>query len=145
MRHPALAPLSALTATLALGLLGCADSHGTGDYGKQVGRALQEGHASGARGDLQAMGIAITNYASTESGIPDAAGMDALIPLLEPKYLRHVPRADPWGTPYAFSQDGNSWKLVCAGVDKAFGTADDMEMVDGQVTKMPASYTRFGE
>ena len=143
MKPPVAAILFGLCAGLCvLSSAGC----GTKDepnYGDQVARALQEGKASGARGDLQSLAVAITSYATNESGLPVASSIDELAAKLEPGYLKRVPRVDPWGTPYTFAQDGSSYKLTCAGVDKTFGTADDMEMTDGQVTKMPASYTRF--
>ena len=134
--------VAALLGLCALASAGCGKKDQP-NYGDQVARALQEGKASGARGDLQSLAVAITSYVTNEEGIPVASNIDELAARLEPGYLNRVPRVDPWGTPYAFSQDGSSYKLACAGVDKAFGTADDMEMVDGQVTKMPASYTRF--
>lgn len=134
--------LGAFAGLCVLASAGCAKKDGP-NYGDQVSRALQEGKASGARGDLQSIAVAVTSYSTNEAGIPVASNIDELAAKLEPGYLNRVPRVDPWGTPYAFSQDGSSYKLACAGVDKQFGTADDMEMTDGQVTKMPASYTRL--
>ena len=122
---------------------GCAKKKKEPTYADGLVRAMQEGKASGARGDLQAIAIAITTLVGNEGNIPDASNIDELAAKLEPTYLHRVQRIDPWGTPYGYSQDGSGYKLKCAGKDKTFGNEDDMEITDGQVTKMPASYQQF--
>ena len=127
----------------ALLVMGCAKKKKEPTYGDALARAIQEGKASGARGDLQAIAIAITTLVGNEGNIPDASTIDELAARIEPTYLHRVQRTDPWGTPYGYWQDGSSYKLLCAGKDKIFGNEDDMEITDGQVTKMPASYQHF--
>lgn len=136
--------LALVVAAATIFVAGCGKKKEEPTYGDNLARAIREGKASGARGDLQALAIAITNYTTNEGGIPGASNIDELAALLEPRYLRSMKRTDPWETPYTYSQDGTSYRLGSAGADRIHGTEDDMEMIDGQVTKMPKSYERFG-
>ena len=135
--------LAAAVAGLLLACTGCGKKKEGPTYGDNLARAIREGRATEARGDLQAIAVAITSYVTNEAGIPAAANFDELAALLQPRYLRTMKRTDPWEMPYTYSQDGSSYRLACSGADKTFGTADDMEVIDGQVTKMPKSYENF--
>jgi hypothetical protein len=129
-------PTAVATLAAALACASCTKKNER-TYGENLANAYEEGKASGARGDMQSLAIAITNYVTQEGNLPDAADIAALAARLEPTYVRRAPRVDPWGMPYLFSTDGTTWKLASTGADRKPGTRDDLEMVDGQMTKMP--------
>jgi hypothetical protein len=106
--------------------------------------AMRKGKAHGARGDMQTIAVAVTNFVTQTGNLPEAADIDELAAALQPTYVRRCPRQDPWGNPYLWSSDGSSWTVRCTGMDGAGGTNDDLEMVDGQVTKLPAGMQRLG-
>jgi hypothetical protein len=106
-------------------------------YAEAVGKAYQKGKASGARGDLQTIAIALTTYVSNVGNLPEAEDIDGLAQQLEPTWVRRCPRKDPWGTPYYYELAGDSYTLASAGADGNWDTDDDVEVVDGQVTKLP--------
>lgn len=142
MRHapPRILVLPALI-LLALASAGCGSDEPT--YGDEMVDALRRGKVSGARGNMESISVAVTNYVTQTGNLPEAADIDELADKLEPKYLRVFPRKDPWGNPYAWSSDGNGWTLRCSGVNGVMGDDDDIEMSDGQVTKLPAGMQRF--
>jgi hypothetical protein len=138
------------TAPLAVGLLvlslGAACSKKDDEqpnYGDRIVTAYDRGKVSGARGDLQTLAVAITQYVSAEGSLPEAEDVDQLAALLAPTFVRRAPRVDPWGTAYAYQTDGQSYWITSAGHDRELDTADDVEVEDGQVTKLPEGYERI--
>ena len=126
-------------AASALALLALASCGKTGEeYVENVVDAQERGKALGARGDLQTLAVAITGYVTAEGELPDAADIGELAALLEPNHARRVPRKDPWGGGYDYWTDGDSYVLSSAGKDGEWDTDDDLEVSDGQLTKMPA-------
>lgn len=77
-----------------------------------------------AQSELAAMTAALRRYAQENSGFPAGDVAKAL----EPKYLAPAPKADPWGTPYAFDLDARTPKVTSAGPDRTLGTADDLAL-----------------
>ncbi len=128
---------------LALAAFGCKGKEEP-TYGDAMVRGLREAKASQARGDLQTISIAITQYVSNDGNLADVRDMDALVAALQPTWLRVVPRMDPWDRSYIFQADGDSWTLLTSGVDGTPGNADDMVMRDGQLTQMPRAFTPMG-
>lgn len=83
-------------------------------------------HAERARwtmSDLRSLATAVEAYAVDNKTYPAAATLDALIPMIEPAYIRKAPAIDAWGHAYVYvpSADHRSYRLVSAGSD---GTAD---------------------
>ena len=109
-------------------------------YGDKMVGAMREASAADARGDMQAMALAVTQWVSNDGNLGDATDYDTLIGVLQPAWIRVAPRLDPWSTPYIWKTDGSSWELRSAGRDKTAGNQDDVVMVDGQVTQMPKSF-----
>lgn len=130
-------------ALLALVATACGKKKDEPTYGEAAARAIREGHAMQARGDMAAIANALTNYVSSGSDLPEASTMDELASYLEPTHLRRVPVHDPWGSAYHYATDGSSYTLRSAGKDLRMGTDDDIVMTDGQITKMPKGYTTF--
>jgi hypothetical protein len=97
----------------------------------------------GLGGALQTLAVAITQYVSAEGSLPEAEDVDQLAALLAPTFVRRAPRVDPWGTAYAYQTDGQSYWITSAGHDRELDTADDVEVEDGQVTKLPEGYERI--
>lgn len=131
-------------AASALALAAC-EKEDQPTYADNVVGAMREAKASDARGDMQSIAIAITQWLSNDGNLADTPDFPALVAALEPSWLRVVPRTDPWGASYAFRTDGASWELRTHGRDGIAGNADDMVMVDGQVTQMPKSFSPVGQ
>lgn len=133
-RAPALAVLGAL---LALSSAAC-EKDDEPTYGDRMVDAMDRGKASGARGDLQVYSVAITQYVTATGQTPEATTIDELARILEEAgTTRRVSRKDPWGNPYTYETDGDGYVLRSSGDDGVFGTEDDIEVVDGQVTMLP--------
>ena len=112
-------------------------------YGDNLASAYRQGMATGAHADLELISTAVMQYVTNVGDLPQARDIDGLAALLEPTHLRLVPRADPWGTPYRWSSSSTSYTIASAGKDGVFGTDDDLELADGQITKMPKAFTRM--
>ncbi|HEY4696359.1 MAG TPA: type II secretion system protein GspG, partial [Candidatus Hydromicrobium sp.] len=51
-------------------------------------------------------------------------------------YMVDVPTNDPWVNPYVYELDApaaGSYTLTCIGPDETAATADDIEIIDGQL------------
>ena len=72
--------------------------------------------------DLRIIATCLEARATDENEYPIVT-FDALPPLLEPVYVRKLPRVDPWGTPYEYVSDGKSYRIVSAGADSRFESA----------------------
>jgi hypothetical protein len=69
---------------------------------------------------MQTIDTAIAAYISDYNAPPKAADMAELAKLLVPTYLREVPMADAWGTPFRYVVDGNDYRIISAGADRKF-------------------------
>lgn len=65
---------------------------------------------------LDAIGAYLTDYDAP----PKVDSIDALAAALQPTYIRELPRADAWGTPFKYEVDGNDYRVVSAGADRKF-------------------------
>jgi hypothetical protein len=72
--------------------------------------------------DLRIIATCLEARATDENSYPVVA-FDALPPLLEPVYVRVLPRVDPWDTPYFYVSDGQNYRIVSAGADRRFDSA----------------------
>lgn len=134
-----------VVASLAAGIVllgGCSGGGDEPNYGDHVASAYDRGKASGARGDLQTISRAVMDYTTHEGDLPTATGVQGLASLLEPRYVRRLPRRDPWGTRYDYEVDGGSFTVRSAGHDQEFGTEDDLVLTDGQVVQLPPGLDR---
>jgi len=69
--------------------------------------------------DINMITQAISMYYSEKGYLPDTLSE------MVPNYLRSVP-VDPWGQPYKYEKEGDSYKIISAGADKYFDTSDDI-------------------
>jgi len=94
---------------------------------------LDEQNIRRTKADMRALGISLEAYATSENHYPLAGDIEGLGRILEPMYVKHVPRVDAWGMPFIYrvSADRKSYRFVSAGPDRRFGTKDDIVYVDG--------------
>jgi len=69
--------------------------------------------------DLRSLATPVEAFAVDNKAYPTAATFDALIPMIEPIYIRKAPAVDAWGHAYVYvpSADRRSYRLVSAGSD----------------------------
>ena len=73
-----------------------------------------------AMSDLRTLATCVEAYATDRNEYPKVATLDELQPVLQPTYVRTMPKVDPWGTPYSYVSDGQSYRFASAGADKRF-------------------------
>lgn len=66
-----------------------------------------------------------------------AADLQNALGELVPSYLRVPVRVDAWNHPLIYRSDGRSYTLTASGQDGVIDTEDDLEMTDGQFTRLP--------
>lgn len=71
--------------------------------------------------DLRSLATAVEAYAVDNKSYPAAETLAALLPMIEPSYIRKAPATDGWGHAYLYlpSVDRRSYRLVSAGADGA--------------------------
>jgi hypothetical protein len=72
--------------------------------------------------DMRSLATSVEAYAVDNKDLyPAAATLDALIPMIEPVYIRTAPAVDAWGHPYVFvpSADRRSYRIISGGSDGA--------------------------
>lgn len=69
--------------------------------------------------DLRSLATAVEAYATDHKAYPAAETLDALLPMIEPIYIRKAPATDAWGHAYHYlpSPDRQSYRLVSGGSD----------------------------
>jgi hypothetical protein len=105
--------------------------------------------------DLRTLAMALEARATDTNEYPNVS-TEELAGLLSPTYIREVPKADSWGTPYSYVADGQHYRFASAGADRRFewssrqidlsatephaaASADaDIVFQDGQFTQFPA-------
>lgn len=65
--------------------------------------------------DMRSISTAIEAYGTDVNGYPAAGSIEALVPVLVPRYIRDLPREDGWGNPYRFASNAKSYRLASAG------------------------------
>lgn len=71
---------------------------------------------------MRGIQTAVEAYAVDHHAYPKAKTMGDLQALVQPNYIANTPMTDAWGTPFRYlvSADGQTYRLVSAGSDKAF-------------------------
>lgn len=69
--------------------------------------------------DMRTIAAALESRATDEETYPNVR-FSELEALLTPTYLRHLPAADAWGTPFSYAGNGQSYRIVSAGADRRF-------------------------
>ena len=82
--------------------------------------------------EIRYLAAAVESYAVDQNsypvsgvGVMKSAG---LMPILQPSYMRRVPKADPWGEPYLYWSNGGYYVIVCQGGDRRGETAYDQSL-----------------
>ena len=93
----------------------------------KVGKA----QTSAAKQSISAIESAIDMYEVDNGYFPDSL-QNLVTKGSEPNWSGpYIKKAeslnDPWGTPFQYTKAENSYTIVSAGADKAFGTADDVK------------------
>ena len=70
--------------------------------------------------DLRSVATAVEAYATDTNSYPDVASYDQLKRILVPTYILELPERDVWGTAYAYTSNGESYRLASAGADRMF-------------------------
>lgn len=90
------------------------------------GPATQTELLAHAMADLRGLGTAAESYAIDYNVYPGPVqplgSIDAVVPDLEPVYIRRAPRQDPWGNPYLYWSDGTAYALISRGADGRLDT-----------------------
>ncbi len=105
---------------------------------RQVLRAIDQGKVMGTKGTMETVATALRNYSIDRGGYPKGNSMQEATAALMPAFLTAPVGPDAWGNPFSYSSDGASFTLAAPGQDGVLGTADDVVMVDGQFTRLPA-------
>ena len=72
-----------------------------------------------AMGEIRSLATAVEAYAVDYNQYPKAGSLDDLAPLVEPTYIRTMPRLDPWGKSYVYAPWNKemSYRIVSGGAD----------------------------
>jgi hypothetical protein len=108
------------------------------DLGREVLHAVDQGKVIGTRGTMETYARALSAYALDRGGYPAGASLQAATAALSPAFLASPPGVDAWGFAFEYQSDGRSFTLTAPGADGRAGTADDLVMVDGRFTRLPA-------
>jgi hypothetical protein len=69
--------------------------------------------------DLRTLATAVEARATDVNEYPDVA-FEELEAVIAPVYIRNVPKADAWGTPYLYVGNAQHYRFVSAGADRRF-------------------------
>jgi Type II secretion system (T2SS), protein G len=103
--------------------------------------------------DMRSLATAIEAFASDKNNkqhsYPNAATIEALIPLIQPTFMKKAPTSDAWGHTYAYvpAADGQSYRLVSGGSDgktdpASWGTPGPLTTFDQDAVLESGSLTR---
>ena len=106
------------------------ESDGAGGYVESLGKAYHGGFAEGTRSDMQAISTALNARMIDAGGFPSGGDMEEMAVLLEPTYIRSVPREDAWGRPFRYDSNGDGFTLSSSGRNGIAGDDDDIEITD---------------
>jgi hypothetical protein len=95
-------------------------------------KALNAEKTSRAHAELELIASALEAFRRDRGGFPESKTQAALIDNLNPRYLKHVVRIDPWHQPYEYEGSRTSFVLRSAGPDEKPNTPDDVTVAGGQ-------------
>jgi hypothetical protein len=131
-------PLCGFSAVLlVLGLSFFAGCGTEKEYASSMVSTYDLAKATGTEADMQAIGTALAAYRLDNGDYPAVSGIDALVGVLSPDYIRIAAAQDKWGHPFEYSVSAAGYKLVSIGNDGIKGTADDLEFEEGRMTRKP--------
>ncbi len=93
--------------------------------------------------DMRTVAIAVEERGTDFKEYPVAPSLDALATLLEPKYIKNMPRNDGWGRPFryeAWSEPGQSvvdrYAISSAGRNGTFEKSSAREYTRAKTTRL---------
>ena len=113
--------------------------------------AIDRGKQKRTMADLHSIAKAIESYAVDRNAYPEARTIDELAPLVEPEFIRVLPRSDGWEHPFAVASSTDGYTIYSRGKDgegsdcaPAVTTrfADEICMTAGQFTRYPTGMQR---
>jgi Type II secretion system (T2SS), protein G len=115
------------------------------DYAHNVLRGLDQGKVVGTKGTMEGLARALSAYSVDKGGYPQATSIEQAMSALVPAFMPTPVAPDAWGHPLAYRSDGKTFTLTAPGADGQVGTADDLVMVDGSFTQLPAPSAPSGQ
>jgi len=113
-------------------------------------RSLNRARQKRSMADMRTLAAAIEQYGLDMTFYPLVTDIDHLALVLEPTYLRKIPRNDGWNRPFLYQVDldaGKDYTLASLGMDGVRGTwvigrrttryDDDIVISDGQFVQWP--------
>ena len=109
--------------------------------------AIDRGKQKRTMADLRSIGTAVESYAVDNNVYPTANSAAALIPSVQPIYIKSMPAADGWSNTFAVTSATNTYTLSSLGKDGTANTCatgtirtfiDVICFIDGQFTRYPA-------
>ncbi|HEY8133249.1 MAG TPA: tetratricopeptide repeat protein [Thermoanaerobaculia bacterium] len=84
-----------------------------------LGRSLQ----TRTMADLRSIAVALEDRAGDTNEYPRVRAIGDLAPLLEPTYVKRMPRTDAWGQPWRYESWEDHYAIASAGRDRKFDRA----------------------
>ncbi len=102
--------------------------------------AIERSKQKRTMADIRSIATAVESFATENNRYPRVDDLDAIEPLLVPRYMASVPKADGWGTPMRYgcleeTDPCRTYFIGSAGKDKAFERGSLTEYPPGQTTK----------
>ena len=84
-------------------------------------RSVEAAKVQRTQGEIRTLAVAMEAFAVDNHEYPSGT-LDVLEKLLSPAYVRVMPRADAWGTPYRVevTKDRQNYRVTSAGADRTF-------------------------
>jgi type II secretion system protein G len=109
--------------------------------------AIDRGKQKRTMADLRSIGTAVESYAVDNNVYPVAANAAALLPSVQPVYIKSMPSADGWSNAFQVDSVTTQYTMFSQGKDGATNTCaaaqtntfnDDICFVNGQFIRYPA-------
>lgn len=102
--------------------------------------AMQRSRQKRTMADIRSVATAVETFATDNNRYPRVDDMDALEPLLVPKYIPRLPKNDGWGTPMKYgcleeADPCRTYVIASAGKDKLFEHQSLGEYTPGPTTR----------
>ncbi len=91
-----------------------------------IARAVNQEKAERARAELETLATALESFRRERGFYVEAQTASALLDQLNPQYLSHIIRVDPWHRPYQYEGSRNQYVLRSLGLDGKANSPDDI-------------------
>ena len=93
---------------------------------------INRARESGTKKEMRDIATALEMYNSHDSYYPTTE--EGLNKLMNNGYIKNLSTHDLWENPYIYTSNGSKYTLQSNGVDKEFGTDDDITFENGAMT-----------